>query len=133
MPNCLADIAFHELMRIDEYNQRREENSHLYEKLLNNKAIKSWLLRYLYLVSNPKELSNYMKSHWVIIGDRYQQVIAPKGTDYTKTLYTDWSCPIAESIASQSINLPNHIQIYTKDIKKIVELIKKFDKRLSTV
>lgn len=70
-----------------------------------------------------------MKSKGIILGDRYQQVIAPKGTDYNKALYISWSCPIAESIASQSINLPNHAEINEEDVKKVVKLITDYNKR----
>lgn len=126
MPNCLADIALHELKRIDEYNQIRKRNSQLYTSLLfpDQKNKKDGLLRYLYLTPHPKKLSHHMKAHGIMVGDRYQQVIAPKETNNKKACYETWSCPIAESIASQSVNLPNHAEMTEHDVRKVVSIIK---------
>ena len=126
LPNCLADIALHELDKIDEYNVIRRKNSELYDQLLfslDNKSKNSGLLRYLYLIPHPLPLMQKFKSHNIILWDRYQQVIAPKWTNYSMAFYTIWSCPIAEFVASQSINLPNHAQITEKDVRKIVSIL----------
>lgn len=125
MPNCLADIALYELNRIDEYNKIRRRNSQLYTSLLfpSQQDKKDGILRYLYLTPHPKKLSALMKKNGVMIGDWYQQVIAPKETNNKKACYKTWSCPIAESIASQSVNLPNHAEITEYDVRKVVEII----------
>lgn len=123
MPNCLADIAYRELKRIDEYNAIRKRNTQLYQHLLPEKKIRGWLLRCLMLSDDIVWLSQILKSKGILLWDRYQQVIAPKGTDYKQALYTIWSCPIAESLASQSINLPNHPEIREQDVSTIVSAL----------
>lgn len=123
MPHCLADIAYRELKRIDEYNAIRTRNTQLYQHLLPEKNIKGWLLRCLMLSNDIVWLAQTLKSKGILLWDRYQQVIAPRGTDYAQAGYIAWSCPIAESLASQSINLPNHPEIREQDVSTIVSAL----------
>ena len=61
-----------------------------------------------------------MKNHNIILGNWYEDVMGIKGINHSKADYKDGSCPIAEKIASQSLNLPNHMGISIKDAGKIV-------------
>ena len=123
MPNCLADIAYREFKRIDEYNTIRARNTQLYQQLLPEKDIKGWLLRCLMLSDSVVWLTQTLKLKGILLWDRYQQVIAPKGTDYVQAGYIPWSCPLAESLALQSLNLPNHPEITEQDISTIVSAL----------
>lgn len=116
LPNALAAIAYHELQHIDTYNHIRYHHAQAYKKALSDKVIapiahdgtQPIMLRTVICVSEPKKIIDAMKKKWIILGDWYQQAIAPKDADALSALYTQESCPQAEKIASQTVNLPCH-------------------------
>jgi len=135
--NALAGILLNQLKEVDQINLHRQEIAGYYDANLNNQKIVSpWLnkikkenciyLRYPLLVKHSAALRKYAKANGVILGDWYNSVIAPMDIDFTKTGYQSGSCPKAELLASQSVNLPTNRHINLKDAKRIVDLINKF-------
>ncbi len=138
LPNALANILFFQIGEIEQLNLHRQTIAKIYNQQINNKPINSpWrdnkinldnsvCLRYPLLAENPARLSAYAKKHGIILGDWYNQAIAPKDIDLTKTGYLAGECPKAERLASQSINLPTDRQISLKDAIRIIKVINSF-------
>ena len=61
------------------------------------------------------------KASHILLGDWYNTPVAPSGTDFKKIGYDSGSCPQAEKLAKEIVNLPTHIQIDEKDALKIVK------------
>ena len=84
----------------------------------------STYLRYPLQVNNPKKVIRAAKKEGIELGNWYLSPVAPLGVNYEKVFYKLGSCPVAEKLASQSLNLPTHIQIKEKDALRIVDFLK---------
>jgi len=82
-------------------------------------------LRFNILHPNAREVIQKAKKQHILLGDWYKNVIDPIGTDFEKMGYAPGSCPNAERMAKESINLPTHINISKKDAQSIVNFLKK--------
>ena len=73
------------------------------------------------------EAHKIIKKMWkknILIGDWYTSPIAPDDTDLDKVGYKVGSCPKAEKLSKQTLNLPTHINISKKEAKKITDFLK---------
>ncbi len=132
MPNSLATIALHQMKLIEKFNNHRIKIANLYkEKLENQSGIvllkstpesKNIFLWYTVLVDNKKELIRKAHKKHIILGDWFPQVVGPIEVDVEKFGYKKGTCPIAEKVSSQCVNLPTHHNIDKKDIDKIVSI-----------
>lgn len=129
MPNAIAEMANRQLEDFETINKERMRKYLLYKenfKQFNDIEMIDFdseeiPLRLPILVRNPEKLLKYLERENIILGDWYNQVIAPKEVNPSKFGYVNGTCPIAESISSKIINLPLHINISDKDIMKITK------------
>lgn len=133
LANSLAKILYSQLQDLEENIKHRKKIATIYNKQLNNQKIikprfdnESLFLRYAILSSKPEKIKSYAKKENIILGDWYNQAIAPRGVDIKSSHYIAGSCPKAEEISSKSINLPTNINITVDDANRIVNLINKF-------
>jgi len=132
-PNALAYVILGELERLDKYNKKRIQIAKNYRSRLivdsEQWTVSVWVdskmifLRYPLFVVNPEERMRKAKQNNILLGNRYQQIIAPEKVDYAKAMYIQWSCPNAEMLASRTINLPCHPNLTSKDVEKVIEFI----------
>jgi dTDP-4-amino-4,6-dideoxygalactose transaminase len=131
LPNALAQILLSQLGTIDEYNRKRKEAANFYTTHIPT-AIQlptqsdMPLLRYPIFVQNPKALQHLAKQRRIFLGDWYQTPIAPQDIDTTKTLYQKGTCPTAEAIAQQSVNLPLNRYLTHEEQQLIVACINSY-------
>lgn len=135
LPNALAVLSVNQFNKLDYFNKKRKLIAQYYlENLLSIKSVQLSnlsnlnefiLLRFPILVNQPKALSKYFKRNNIILGDWYDQVIAPKGTDLNKAGFLD-DCPEASKAAKRIINLPTYPKMNLKDAERIVSLLKEF-------
>jgi len=59
-----------------------------------------------------------------LIGDWYTSAIAPNDTNPEKIGYIKGSCPNAEKLSQETLNLPTHINISQKEAQQIVDFLK---------
>lgn len=136
LANSLAQILCEQINEIEIIIKHQQKISEIYNQRISNQSIDlPWreaevsggvCLRYPLLVKNPKKLLAYAKSHGIILGDWYNQVIAPKDIYMKKTDYVSGSCPRAETLAAESVNLPTDRHINEQTAEEISEIINKF-------
>ncbi|MDO8639889.1 MAG: DegT/DnrJ/EryC1/StrS family aminotransferase [bacterium] len=85
-------------------------------------------LRFPILSENRDEILSYFKKNKIYLGTWYSNIIDPKGVDFTKIFFEKSSCPKASDLASKIINLPTHPTMTIDDAKRIVDLLKTYDK-----
>ncbi len=129
-PNSLAEIALHQLKHLQTFNDHRRETSRTYLAQIQNPQIIISeglsglpLLRLPLRVKNPRKLHQMAQKEGILLGDWYNTVIAPKDADIFQMKYTAGSCPKAEQLASESINLPTSIHIKKQDQKRILSIL----------
>ncbi len=132
---AISKMTYFQLLKLDKFVAHRREIAELYDAGLVGVLVKIQItleqglcsyLRYFIAVEKTDELMNFAKQRSVLLGDWYRQVVAPKGVDYSKIGYKQGSCPIAEKVANESVNLPTHIGISKTDAERVIEVIKTF-------
>ncbi|TSC53661.1 MAG: Pleiotropic regulatory protein [Microgenomates group bacterium LiPW_16] len=135
LPNALAILAFNQLKDLDEFNKKRNQISKFYSQNLKGIPIKlpkqeeCPFLRFPILTKKAEELRKFGKRRGIILGDWYSHVVDPKGVDLAKVGYRRGSCPIAEKIARDVVNLPTYPRMSLTDAKKVINLIYDFHQR----
>ena len=66
------------------------------------------------------------RQNHIELGDWYQTPVAPAGVNVRKVGYKPGSCPVAEKLCRQSINLPTHIHISENDAQTIINHLRRY-------
>lgn len=135
LPNALAWLALNQFKKLERFNNHRKEIANFYYNELKNSSFElpktledrdHIFLRFT--IKHPKA-HHIIKKAWqrnLLIGDWYDNVIAPHDTKLDKIQYQMGSCPKAEKLAKETFNLPTHINISQKDAQKIVDFLKRY-------
>lgn len=131
LPNALAILALNQLQKLERFNRHRQKIANFYCRELKGlisfelpQSGEQICLRFT--VKHPRAY-DIIKKAWrknLLIGDWYASPVAPKGTDLEKMGYDSGSCPKAEKLAKETLNLPTHINISLKEAEKIVNFLK---------
>jgi len=138
-PNALAILALNQFKKLERFNQHRKEIARFYyneiiktcpefvEGLpLNPQDKKNIYLRFA--IKHPKA-REIIKQAWqknLLIGDWYTTPIAPHDTKLEKMKYKIGSCPKAEMLSKETMNLPTHINISENEARKIIKFLEKW-------
>ncbi len=136
LPNALATLALNQFSKLEKFEMQRKNIAESYfAELENSKFIlpakfperKNAFLRF---AIRHKEAHEIIYEAWhkknILLGDWYTTVIAPYDTDLEKMHYKMGSCPNAETLAKQTLNLPTHINISKKDFARIINFLKQW-------
>jgi dTDP-4-amino-4,6-dideoxygalactose transaminase len=133
LPNALSSLALNQFKRLDKFNEyRRGIAEFYYENLKDSKFElppefedrKQIFLRFT--IKHPKA-HEIIREAWrknILIGDWYDKVIAPHDTKLDKMKYKAGFCPKAEKLATETFNLPTHINISKQDAEKIIQFLR---------
>jgi len=143
-PNSLACLARKELKKLDEYTDIRKRNIKYYFENIDKKLILStegfsplnwdynWFRFPILLESEQQKnkLIKFWRQNNIIFWTTWSWTnIAPIWTNLEKAWYKVWSCPVAEDISKRILTLANHKMIKQKDLKRVVYVLKKFNKK----
>lgn len=127
MPNALAILALNQFKKLERFNQHRREIAKFYAENLGGQLDEGNI--YLrFTIKHPKA-HEIIKQAWqgnILIGDWYTSPIAPYDTKLDKIGYNLGSCPKAEKLSKETLNLPTHINISLKDAQKIIDFLKQW-------
>ncbi len=136
LPNCLAILILARLKKLTEINNHRKNIAQFYfERLTNSRfsylykyatSSDSIYLRLVVFSQSRTALFDYCKKQRVILGNWYDQVIAPRSVAVESAGYQPGSCPRAEQAAALTLNLPNHPGITLADARRVVDLLNNF-------
>lgn len=158
LPNALSCLALVQFKRLEKFNTHRRKLIEFYIKELKNissfnKLNYFWqsrrlglsvskddclvsleqtssLLRFPIKHSNSKQIIKKARNKGILLGDWYAIVIAPDDTNLSKMQYKKGSCPKAEKISKQILNLPTNPNLTLKQTKKIINFISTFGNRV---
>ena len=130
LPSSLASLALLQLGRLDEFHLSRLEAVNFYSKLGNLPITYPPrdipLLRYTVLTKDRDKIKNFMKRYGVYLDTWYDSPIAPKDTDFSAIGYSLGSCPMAEKLAKESLNLPTNPNLSEKEIQYVANVLQKY-------
>lgn len=114
-PNALAYLLLGQLKKLSRYADMRKHTASFYDAKLSGRyrhiprSEGAVPLRYGILADDPKVIMNHAKQKGIVLGNWYQNVIDPVGSDLQKLKYHAGSCPKAEKAAKHIVNLPTRI------------------------
>jgi dTDP-4-amino-4,6-dideoxygalactose transaminase len=131
LPLSFSQIAYQALKATPANIEHRCQISKFYHQHLKNPSVLitdtsinyATCLRYPLIVSNRKELLAKLKQHQIYLSDIWYKRPVDTGRLHHISHYQEGSCPHAEALSEQIINLPTHINIDIEKAKKIVEII----------
>jgi dTDP-4-amino-4,6-dideoxygalactose transaminase len=99
-------------------------------EIVNENIIKTGTcLRFPILLKNESVRKNFIKflaRHGIMLNDIFfDTTAAPKRLQHL-SIYKKGSCPNAENIADRLFNLPTHINVRDRDVRKIIKLTNEF-------
>lgn len=132
LPHALAILALDQFKKVDKFNKHRKEIADFYRQELKETNFELPAdLEQIYLRFSVK----YPKAHKIIrkawrknllIGDWYTTAIAPHDTKLDKMRYVSGSCPKAEKLVKETLNLPTHINISKEEAQKVIKFLKNY-------
>ncbi len=130
LAHSLCNILCSQLENLDATNEHRSEIARWYHEEIGIKEIEkpeklsgSFFVRYPILVDEPKKMMSYFKKNGILLGDWYDTVVAPHDSVLEKTGYISGSCPVAETLAQRSVNLPTSRNITVQKADSICQLL----------
>jgi len=123
-PNALAILLLHQLKKFDRINIQRAKVCEIYsQKILNlkSKILNLSLGRYPMLIKDRDKILHKARQQNIFLGQWYSQPVAPRGLNLKNVGYQIGSCPVAEKVCQQIINLPTNIKI--SEANKIVRTL----------
>ncbi len=126
---CLSYLLLNQWQKLDKFVKHRRKISKIYYSKLRTKfgfapILPGWtLLRFPIEVRKRQTVMKILKKQNLHFDVWYDQVVGPNGTNMQKTGYKSGSCPMAELLARDVINLPTHIGITAKKAHKIANFI----------
>ena len=133
IPNALAVLACSQFRKLEGFNKRRVKTADYYQQSLKELLVQlpktkdgSIIFRYTIKTKEAHKLYQFAKKRGMILGNWYSNVIDPKGVDFDKIGYEIGSCPIAEQVAKEVVNLPTHPRMRKKEALKVIKLIKEY-------
>jgi len=130
LPNALANLTLNQFGKLERFNQHRREIADFYYNKLKDTdftlPISEGQIFLRFAIKHPKA-HQIIKKAWkknILIGDWYTTAIAPHDTKLEKMQYKPGSCPNAEKLCKETLNLPTHINISRKEAEKIVDFLK---------
>jgi len=133
MPNALAILALNQLLKLERFNLHRQKIADFYFRELKDSPFELPFVRegtkpvFLRFIVRTPEAKRIIKQAWaknLLIGDWYTSPVAPDDTQLNKVGYVLGSCPVAEKLAQETMNLPTHINISETDAQKIINFLK---------
>ena len=132
MPEILAKLALQEFEKIESYNHKRAEIAEKYFQRLKGSKVKligpheGVYLRVVGLYPKPQIILEEAKKRKLAFGNWYNSVVYPEGVHLARLGYRSGSCPTAEQVASQTLNLPNYLGMTDIEVERVVSLVRSF-------
>lgn len=133
LPNAQAFMVLHQVKKLSSCNAKRQEVARFYAKALQDLPITlpqikegDIMLRYNLQTQHASPLYQFAKERSILLGRWYSHVVDPQDVDLLAVGYRIGSCPKAEFVARQSLNLPTYPRMTLVDAGKVVEVIKEY-------
>lgn len=127
-PNALAFLVMDQLLRISNFNKKRQIIFEIYtSKLPSMLKLPQKLNTYLRvpaLLSKRRSIIDALKKKDIYLGDWYSNLIDPYWVIKEDYGYKKRSCRTAEIISSRIINLPCYPRMIEDDAQRVVHAIK---------
>ena len=112
-------LLLNQLSKLGKFNDNRKKISSIYGK-------EDTYLRYPIQSSSPDALKEALRKEKIITGNWYNNPVYPRGIDAEQFGYIPGSCPTAEKVSKNILNLPTNIEVREEEAVKIKEIVERF-------
>ncbi len=126
LPSSLAALAARQFTQLDTQLLHRKTIAQVYFEKLSQYCPVKWEqlelgsnLRFPICVENPDQLLKFLVKKNIYIGDRWYRQPVDSGSLQYFSKYRAGSCPGAEKLAAEIVNLPTHQNITEADAARI--------------
>jgi dTDP-4-amino-4,6-dideoxygalactose transaminase len=131
MSPTLALLGINQFNKLEKLNNHRIEIATIYQKELEAEypqkdGTKHIFLRFPLIIEKRDELLMDAKQQKIVLGDWYKNILYAPDKTLALLGYIKGSCPNAEYLAKQIINLPTYINLTKEDAIEISNLVKKY-------
>lgn len=133
LPNALAGLALLQFQRLDKFNAHRRKLAAFYYHGLKPLTPNPYTLYpiqhdHIYLrypVRHPQahRIITRARNQGILLGDWYNWPIAPDDTNLEKMQYHQGSCPVAERLTRETLNLPTNPNLSLQDAEHVVKFL----------
>lgn len=132
---CLAFLALNQMQKLKKFNIHRRKIAEFYFKSLNVESLTkkgitlprrnkdSIWLRFCIRIPKAEEFLSFAKRRGILLGNWYRDLISP-AKELENLDYPFGSCPRAEFLSEEVVNLPTYPTFTLKDANKVVDIIK---------
>ncbi|MCA9371951.1 DegT/DnrJ/EryC1/StrS family aminotransferase [Candidatus Woesebacteria bacterium] len=122
MPNCSALFILEQLKRSQDLMKRKIHIMAQYQTELPHTYLRTdALIRYPFVTEKRDRIIYQAKKNNVYLGSWYDQVVGPKSLELKKVHYIHGTCPVAEMMATKTLNLPTNIS--KEEARKVIDLV----------
>lgn len=139
--NALASILLLQLSKMNTILTHRRKIAQSYERSIHNPHILLPLrltnrnvnlsdgsyVRYPILVEHPYNLFLHTKKQGILLGNWYDSVVSPCHNGCPWSEYVPGSCPRAETLTKEVVNLPTDLVIGDQEVKRIIKSLMSYD------
>lgn len=119
---ALCSLVLNQMKKVNHINKHRMDVAKTYIKMLQLPLKKTHIYtRVPMLVEDKEFLLHHAKEHGLYLDSWYRSAIDPPASKLEAFNYV--TCPVAEEVAQQVINLPTHINISHKDEEAVIAFI----------
>ncbi len=132
MPNLFAEIALNQFSQLAELNTERKRVAEIYYERITNKSFRllrphsGIYLRFVTFHPEAKKILEISRKKGLWFGNWYDSPVYPGRVNFEKLGYKQGSCPIAEKLASETLNLPLHLGMTEGEITAVVNFINSY-------
>ena len=137
LSNIFSLLALNQFRKLERFNQHRREIAAFYKKQLegfklplaeSQEGIEPVFMRYPVLAEKETdEILKKARERRIFLDDGWRKSpVIPSDTDTGKMQYIPGSCPRAEKVAKDILNLPTHVNISKKEAQKIIDFLKRY-------
>ena len=132
MSNWQRKLLIKKLNEIDKVIEHRKWIVSLYEKYLPEIGIETMkvpdymepiFLSYPVLVRDKQKVLEEAKKQKIEMGDWFLSPVHPNSFGWERAGYQKGMCPVAEEVCNKVINLPTHLRIEEKEVKKMIKFL----------
>lgn len=127
----LSELALNQYQKLSMLNTHRFEiaNQYIIELGLKNVKFNTVYLRFPIRVNNRQKVIEITKKNGIVLGDWYKTILYAPKNSLESLGYRMGSCPTAELLSEDIVNLPTHIKVNKEDALRIAQLIKPYIKK----
>lgn len=127
LPNALAALAYHQLKKLERFNHIRHEHAAYYREHIRSTKFPdvagSIYLRFPIRSDNAAQLLAEGRKRGIILGNWYDECVAPAGVDKKAVCFDGSTVPHALQAAAHVVNLPTYPTLTGQQRDSVVKMI----------